>query len=512
MTRREFHLTDGSTDQFWAIALHPTAYTLHYGRQGTAGQQETREFDTPEAALADYERAIAARLAQGYMEVHPTHFLQEALDRIKRCIVDQAPAMVSQFQPGLSRTDFDAKVAAFPYHLPDEVYQLFSWHNGIQETQELGLLPGYLFLPLETCLAEYRQTIEVYQSLPGVGQWEDLYDPHWFPVFCEEGNYYVVKGANAPQATAPILDKFSEDPDVRVLFDNLTQMMQAIAECWETGLYRMEQTEDGDYWVEEEEPTATQRIWLKYQSQRAAQVEVLLTGEASTLTPTERQTAYADLVATNHPETLAVLHSALQTTCQEDLEHCCALIYQVGQLRSPAAATTLLPYLNHTDLQVRYSVVSALVWAIGYDVLQQTPDLDQWVEPVLQLLSLEDGHMRRGDVVTLLGMMGDRRALIPLLHQLNQPSPDLFGRDTQFATIKALVRLNDPAVADSLHQLAWSNSDPTICLAAGRALRALGDERGLEVIHRLIQADLPSISDVARRILALDPQEFLKFG
>jgi len=59
MNRREFHYTDGTSDKFWAIALHHTTYTLHFGRKGTAGQQQTKEFATPEAAAVAYEKAIA---------------------------------------------------------------------------------------------------------------------------------------------------------------------------------------------------------------------------------------------------------------------------------------------------------------------------------------------------------------------------------------------------------------------------------------------------------------------
>lgn len=515
MTRREFYYknADGTSDKFWAIALQGNHYTLHFGRRGTPGQQHVKEFDTADAAATACEKAIADKLKKGYIEVQPISFLHDALERIKGCIGNQIPALAEHFQPGLSRVEIDAKLADFPYVLSEEVYQLYGWHNGTQAHQPFGLLPGYLFLPLEECVTEYQQTLQVYQNLAGVDDWESLYDPHWFPIFCEEGNYYVVPGTEAPGASSPVLDKFSEDPDIHELFDNLTQMMQAIAECWEAGIYRMEQTHDGFCYVVGDDETAANRVWLKYQSQRAVNVDIALTQQVDTLTAEQQLTAYRDLVTTQHPDALAILQQAIHTTSQTDIDQCCQILYWVGELRSPEAATVLLSLLDHPDTRVQLTVISMLVWRVGYEVLQQTPDLTIWVERLIQRLQ-QGGDMELGhrDIVMLLGMIGDRRACQPLLDLLNVQYSPFLELEIKFPVIKALVRLREPSIADSLYQLALGNSNPTLCLAAGRALRALGDERGMIIINQLIESNLPTISDVARRVQALEPDEFLKYG
>lgn len=289
--------------------------------------------------------------------------------------------------------------------------------------------------------------------------------------------------------------------------------MQAIAECWETGVYQVEQADNGFWYISGDDDVEAKRIWLKYQSQRNTNVEVLLTQSAETLTVEQRQAAYEDLVTTNHPDAIAILQPALQAASENDIDLCCQIIYWVGRLRSPAATTTLLPLLQHPHSKVRLATVSALVWLIGYDVLQQTPHLELWVDPLLQMLQQVDEHfLGMRDIVMLLGMMGDRRACQPLLRLLHAYTSDPFHRDTQLATIKALVRLQEPSIAESLHHLALGKSDPIVCLAAARALRAMGDDRGTAIINQLIQADLPTISDVARRVLTLEPDEFMKFG
>jgi predicted DNA-binding WGR domain protein len=48
--RREIHLVEGSPNKFWAIELKELAFTVHFGRFGTAGQAQERSFASAEQA------------------------------------------------------------------------------------------------------------------------------------------------------------------------------------------------------------------------------------------------------------------------------------------------------------------------------------------------------------------------------------------------------------------------------------------------------------------------------
>jgi predicted DNA-binding WGR domain protein len=67
--RREFQYVDGSSRKFWAIALDGTSFTVHFGRIGTLGQAKTKDCSTEDAATREYDKLIAEKTRNGYIEV-----------------------------------------------------------------------------------------------------------------------------------------------------------------------------------------------------------------------------------------------------------------------------------------------------------------------------------------------------------------------------------------------------------------------------------------------------------
>jgi predicted DNA-binding WGR domain protein len=69
MARREFHFTEGTSNKFWIIELEGDAFTVRFGRIGTDGQTQEKEFGTEAEALKAYEKLIAEKIKKGYEEV-----------------------------------------------------------------------------------------------------------------------------------------------------------------------------------------------------------------------------------------------------------------------------------------------------------------------------------------------------------------------------------------------------------------------------------------------------------
>ncbi len=65
---RSLHFSDDKSDKFWTITLEDTQHTVHYGRTGTQGQQQTKAFPTAEKARQSYEKLIREKLSKGYVE------------------------------------------------------------------------------------------------------------------------------------------------------------------------------------------------------------------------------------------------------------------------------------------------------------------------------------------------------------------------------------------------------------------------------------------------------------
>ncbi|MFM2431906.1 MAG: hypothetical protein RLZZ511_3119 [Cyanobacteriota bacterium] len=68
MNQRSLRYTDSKSDKFWEIQLVDASHTVRYGRYGTAGQTQTKEFDRDDAALKSFEKLVAEKLKKGYVD------------------------------------------------------------------------------------------------------------------------------------------------------------------------------------------------------------------------------------------------------------------------------------------------------------------------------------------------------------------------------------------------------------------------------------------------------------
>lgn len=69
MSRREFRFVEGSSSKFWAIEQTGKGFTVTFGRIGTAGQTQTKEFGSEDEAKKTAEKLIAEKTKKGYTEV-----------------------------------------------------------------------------------------------------------------------------------------------------------------------------------------------------------------------------------------------------------------------------------------------------------------------------------------------------------------------------------------------------------------------------------------------------------
>lgn len=266
--------------------------------------------------------------------------LKEALRRIISLLESGYPIMVEiarSLQPGLSQEEIASRLVDFPYTLPTEVIELYQWRNGQGGIYPDELVPYERFLSLEDALKEYKKQIELAvefseEDLP----WQELFDPHWLPVFKDDANYYVVSTSLERQDCSAIFYKSEYDSVDDVckseMFPDLTSMMLAVMECWETGAYYISKNIRGEDYLS----TALSRqaeIWLKHQPTRKRAVELLLAGRKLELTKKELIGAYNDLVAINHPKAQEILERDVQDYTDTDYNFPDRLEYLLQELQ-----------------------------------------------------------------------------------------------------------------------------------------------------------------------------------
>ena len=67
-TTRHFEFKGGASRKFWEIALDGNAFTVRFGRIGTAGQTQSKTFADAAKAKREAEKLIGEKLKKGYVE------------------------------------------------------------------------------------------------------------------------------------------------------------------------------------------------------------------------------------------------------------------------------------------------------------------------------------------------------------------------------------------------------------------------------------------------------------
>jgi predicted DNA-binding WGR domain protein len=68
MDCRSLRYTDEKSDKFWSISLTGCSHTVKYGRYGTDGQTQTKDFPSEDAARKSSDKLVAEKLKKGYVD------------------------------------------------------------------------------------------------------------------------------------------------------------------------------------------------------------------------------------------------------------------------------------------------------------------------------------------------------------------------------------------------------------------------------------------------------------
>jgi hypothetical protein len=161
--------------------------------------------------------------------------LTDALERIFTWIREHKPTDVDRFQPGLSLEEIREKLSQFPCQLPREIYTLYQWHNGtIDDSWECGVFVYHSFMDVDRALQQAEEYIN--EKSQRSYREQEGFPLYLFP-FCDfEGEYFAVSGVDLETDSTPVFF-ISEIGEIALAFSSLTNMMSALAECYETGIY-----------------------------------------------------------------------------------------------------------------------------------------------------------------------------------------------------------------------------------------------------------------------------------
>lgn len=195
--------------------------------------------------------------------------LTEALEYLYNFLCLEYPEIASSLQPGLTREEIDEKVKHLRFSLPEEVYELYQWRNGMRGTIFFELLYDGYRLDIEI---NDTVTIALFYSLEkAINSYFMKYTPFLMPLFSwydnmVAGGFFAV---NLEQGGSPIvhyidryLNELEQEKDFyknNIIYSSLTDLILAIAECCEAAL--LPSSSKGVLLIDEDK---FEQIYLKY--------------------------------------------------------------------------------------------------------------------------------------------------------------------------------------------------------------------------------------------------------
>ncbi|MBH8563634.1 SMI1/KNR4 family protein [Nostoc sp. CENA67] len=112
-------------------------------------------------------------------------------------------------QPGLRalETEVQLILKALPFHLPQELLELYSWANGTHKWGCYAFIGDEVFYSLQEASQTYHR---IYSNAVKEAKRykldtsESWWKRHWFPIFIRDDQDYFTLGGNEPTKKAPI--------------------------------------------------------------------------------------------------------------------------------------------------------------------------------------------------------------------------------------------------------------------------------------------------------------------
>ncbi|MEE3717473.1 hypothetical protein V2H45_11985 [Tumidithrix elongata RA019] len=169
--------------------------------------------------------------------------LTNALDRIMVQLIKKELSITECFQQGLTYSTIQELIRGYEFKFSEEVYELFQWYNGIaSKCLENNILYPMFdnFNSLERALALYNKLVEL--NSPEFKIW----NIRWLPIFSLDiKEHHFVDCSESNSKVSPVFKYFMESGSW-MKYSSLTNMMLTIAECHESGIYSVDQLEDGE--------------------------------------------------------------------------------------------------------------------------------------------------------------------------------------------------------------------------------------------------------------------------
>lgn len=164
----------------------------------------------------------------------------EILRQLDSRIEEHAPKTFAALRPGLAQSEIATIKKEYGIRLTDEMCELYAWHDGISLDSSQSFFSIQSFAPLEDLAKSERlkkQDLANATLLQRAFHWVFCgHRKNWIDLFPDAaGDGYFVDPTRKPNRGS-VFYNFNEMGDYR-FYPSLTNLMLAISECYDAGLY-----------------------------------------------------------------------------------------------------------------------------------------------------------------------------------------------------------------------------------------------------------------------------------
>ena len=387
-------------------------------------------------AVLTFFTMIVVIAVKGHAGIDDTPVVRE-LNRLDAWMKTNAPGIEQGLHAPAERAQIETLAKMRGVKVPDEVYSLYAWHDGAGASSTF--FGEYRFLPVAEAFA-YGDALHK----------ADSSDPYRLPLFRSN--------VSSATYTADLVEQ--RETRVQLVYtgssvqtESLAGFLSVLAQSFEKGGVQFS-------------PAVFEGFLLKARPLRQKAVEQVLAGGADRLKPDEEMTAYADLLAIQHPQAEKLICVAAERW-SEDENYSFSTMELLARLDTQGAWDTMQKLMHSPNTAARnraYSMVAfwwpndgrkldAATEDLAIQDLTTFNDLDRrmviralrrapetWVPAVAAELTNPEKETRVAAAQTL-GILGDLRGSTALLAEVKKDADE----DVRAACYHALADLGDPA-------------------------------------------------------------------
>lgn len=193
--KRFFYCQEKDSNKFWNVETKGDTLTVHFGKVGTNGRENVKQFDDADAAKKEAEKLIAEKTRKGYKEISKNEAVPDKPEPVYRPMDEELFWEIIAMLNWKKEGDDDAVLkpaVKFLAKLPEEDIFKFhdimaqklydidgeAWGKPVEEAYD-GYLSGDMFLYARCCVVAngksfYEDVLQHPENMPGEMEFESL--------------------------------------------------------------------------------------------------------------------------------------------------------------------------------------------------------------------------------------------------------------------------------------------------------------------------------------------------